>query len=430
MPRLAGAPVPDTALKGEVSGRYVITFGPGKTTEGLAVLENMAGVTGLANAAEFRYSALDVGVFEDPKGGAVFPTIGVAVAPLEDSAVASIKEITGKNSKILAIEPERIFYAITDKLQAEYLRGYRDAVNHLYDRIMATSPRIGATAVSVYQDDAESTWGLKATNVLRSRYAGSAINVAVLDTGLDLLHQDFGHRSITKQSFVQGQDAQDKKGHGTHCIGTACGFKDTNGRRYGIAHDCNIFVGKVLDNSGSGPTSGILAGIEWAVINQCQIISMSLGLAIEAVSAAFEQAGMRALQNGCLLIAAAGNEGPSGKVGQPANSESIMAVAALDSNLHLAWFSTRAGSYNGAQVDISGPGVNVYSCVPMSLGAYGLMSGTSMATPHVAGIAALWAEATGDRGENLWRLLCAKASKDGLALPDPNLGCGLVQAPV
>jgi len=430
MPSQPSFPIPDTAIIEEVTGRYIITFGPGKTTEGLAVLENKAGVTGLANAAEFHDSALDIRVFEDPKGGAVFPTIGVAVARLEDSAVESIEKITGKDSVILAIEPERIFYAISDELPAEYLRGYRDAVNHLYERLMATSARIGATAVSVYQDDAESTWGLKATNVVRSRYAGSAINVAVLDTGLDLQHPDFQRRSITKQSFIQGQDVQDGHRHGTHCIGTACGFKDLNGRRYGIAHNCNIYVGKVLDNSGHGPASGIFAGIEWAINNQCQIISMSLGNRIPDVSPAYEQVGKRALQNGCLIVAAAGNDGPSMKVGQPANSESIMAVAALDSNLMLAWFSSRAGSYHGAQIDISGPGVDVYSSVPMSLGGYALMSGTSMAAPHVSGIAALWAEVTGARGESLWSLLVSRASKDGLALPDPNLGTGLVQAPL
>jgi subtilisin family serine protease len=108
------------------------------------------------------------------------------------------------------------------------------------------------------------------------------VKVAVLDTGLDLGHPDFAGRQITAQSFVQGEQVQDGHGHGTHCIGTACGPR-TPGRlpRYGIAYQAQIFAGKVLSNAGSGGDGGILAGIDWAIRNGCAVVSMSLGSPVE-----------------------------------------------------------------------------------------------------------------------------------------------------
>ena len=144
-------------------------------------------------------------------------------------------------------------------------------------------------------------------------------------------------------------------------------------------------------------------------------------------STAYETVGRRALQNGCLIVAAAGNNGRTGgTVGQPANSQSIMAVAAIDSCLKVADFSAKSGILTGAKVDIAAPGVKVYSSVPMDQGRYDAFNGTSMATPHVAGIAALYAESTGKRGAQLWKLLTSNA----MTLPLPRaVGSGLVQAP-
>jgi subtilisin family serine protease len=326
----------------------------------------------------------------------------------------------------LAIEPERIFYAIEEGLSLDYLRGYRDAVDNLYQK--ATTEEIEAIQKECFADDTQFTWGLKATKVDKSLLTGSGIKVAVLDTGMDLLHPDFAGRSIVSQSFVPGESVQDSNSHGTHCIGTACGFKDLNGRRYGIAHKSTIYVGKVLSNAGSGNTGWILAGMEWAIANGCQVISMSLGNTTRTSSTAYETVGLRALQNGCLIVAAAGNNGASGgTVGQPANSPSIMAVGALDKCLAVANFSARAGKSPGAKVDIAAPGVEIYSSVPMQQERYAAYNGTSMATPHVAGLAALYAESTGKRGSQLWQLLTSRALP--LPLPSASVGSGLVQAP-
>jgi subtilisin family serine protease len=139
----------------------------------------------------------------------------------------------------------------------------------------------------------------------------------------------------------------------------------------------------------------------------------------------------RALKRGTLIVAAAGNEsrrdtGVINPVGRPANSPSIMAVGALDSDLNIAYFSNRGINPQGGQVDIAGPGVNIYSSWPMPT-QYRTISGTSMATPHVAGIAALHAEASGLRGQELWNLLVKTARR--LTLASEDVGAGLVQAP-
>lgn len=348
-------PIPNNIQADETTGRYIITFRDDRVTEGLQALREV-GMTELPSAADFPESATDMAQIE-AAGGMVFPTLGMAVVTLEEDALNRVTAAAEEDSPILDIEPERIFYAIARELQEDYLRGYSDAVNHLYETATVTAPTNGVEPTESYSDDAQSTWGLKATKVINSRYTGRGIRVAVLDTGFDLQHADFRGRKIVSKSFVSGESVQDGHGHGTHCIGTACGFKDVNGRRYGVAYESTIFVGKVLSNAGSGSTAGILAGMEWAIVNQCQVISMSLGNNVPTPSTAYETAGRRALQNGCLIVAAAGNGRRNGyTVGQPANSPSIMAVGAINNSLQLAPFSSGSGSAPGANVDIAGPG--------------------------------------------------------------------------
>lgn len=417
-------PIPETAGADETTGRYIITFREDAVTEGLDLLSDQTGIRGLANAADFPDSALDFGEIE-AAGGAVFPTLGIAVVTLDEGGFSSVMTSAGEDSAILAIEPESIFYAIEEGLSVDYLQGYRDAVNHLYEKATTTDEADIQKQVC-FADDTEFTWGLKATKAMKSLLTGNGMKVAVLDTGMDLLHPDFAGRSIVSQSFVPGEDVQDGMGHGTHCIGTACGFKDINNRRYGIASEATIYVGKVLSNAGSGEGGWIIAGMEWAIVNGCQVISMSLGNTDRNPSIAYENVGRRALKNGCLIVAAAGNHGPK-PVGQPANSPSIMAVAAVDSCLKVAEFSSPSGVFPGCKVDIAAPGVKVYSSLPVDKGRYDAWNGTSMATPHVAGIAALYAESTGKRGAQLWQVLTSHAMT--LQLPSARVGSGLVQAP-
>lgn len=429
----------------QTTGLYIVTFSNDADAEGMSILKKECGIRKLPSAADFAESALDTVQF-DAAGGALFPALGVAVVTLESDVFNRVMGLAGEGSAILDIEPERMFYAIGDgTLPFSYLKGYRDAVNHLFD-VSSTSTREGgdeADAAATFADDAQSTWGLKATRVVNSRYTGQGIKVAVLDTGMDLNHPDFQGRIIQSQSFISGQTVQDQHGHGTHCIGTACGRKSNSGRRYGVAGNSTILAGKVLSNTGSGSTSGIIAGMEWAVTNGSHIISMSLGNSVKTPSTAYETIGRRALQRGCLVVAAAGNHGVQGNsdgstpgtVGQPANSSSILAVAAVNSQILRPTFSCVSGSSSGANVDIAAPGVAVFSSVPdPSVGGnswpprYHSISGTSMATPHVAGIAALYAQAYGVRGAALWQLLTSRALR--LNLPSGHVGAGLVQAPI
>lgn len=434
MSEQASFSIPGSAQVDETTERYVVTFRDNAVEEGLTTLREQAGVARLANAADFPESALDLEQLGAAEG-AVFPTLGVAVVSLDESALNQVMSAAGEDSAILAVEPERVFYAISAELQVEYLEGYRDAVDNLYQKVSTTAPHEtgnGVKPAASFTDDTLSTWGLKATKATTSRYTGRGVRVAVLDTGMDLQHPDFRGRSIVSRSFVPGEEVQDGHGHGTHCIGTACGSKDLNGRRYGVASESTIYVGKVLNNSGSGLTSSILAGMEWAIANQCQVISMSLGNTVPTPSTAYETIGRRALENGCLIVAAAGNHrqrvsNPLGTVGQPANSPSILAVGAVDSGLQLASFSCTSGSELGSSVDIAAPGVAVYSSVPMNRGRYAIFNGTSMATPHVAGIAALYSQAYGVRGPLLWLYLLWMAAR--MPLPSADVGSGLAQAP-
>jgi subtilisin len=170
--------------------------------------------------------------------------------------------------------------------------------------------------------------------------------------------------------------------------------------------------------------------------NGCAIISMSLGASQcggtpAPPSQVFESVGQRALTQGTLIVAAAGNESQRPQlicpVDHPANCRSIFAVAALDTRFQVAPFSCGGLSPQGGQVDIAGPGVAVRSSVPGTL-RYGMKSGTSMATPHVAGIAALFAEANpAVRGNALLNLLVQNARR--LPVPARDIGVGLVQAP-
>jgi subtilisin family serine protease len=434
------------AERGEFTGRYIVAFEEGAEKEGMALLNRSAGIQEIARASDFEDSRVDAETIRDT-GGVFFDEIGVAVVDAPPDAVTSLSAALESRSAILAMEPERILYA----LQAPYLtsgpspvpagggapdtlsyiRGYRDSVAHLFEQLSGGVPESAEAGVAAaFADTALLTWGLQATGVDRSRFSGRGIRVSILDTGIDLHHPDFAGRAITTQSFVPGQTVQDGHGHGTHCAGTACGtLRPSNGRRYGIAYDAQIFVGKVLSNGGSGPDGGILAGINWAVANRCHVVSMSLGAAAPP-SPVYEQVGQRALAAGTLIVAAAGNEsrrpGVISPVGRPANCASFMAVGAIDSRLQIAFFSNRGTPAGGGKVDIAGPGVDVYSSWPMPR-RNNVISGTSMATPHVAGIAALWAEARRVKGASLGQLLTSMARP--LTLSSLDVGAGLVQAP-
>lgn len=414
------------------TGRYLITFKDGAKEEGI----NSLGVQGMrvADAREFSDQATVLEEAGDADA-VVFPEIGVALVsgPAANERSMSVQDAMATDSPYESIDPE--YFVFSNDVFTETMRGYtekteRTSGDFLRGFLQAAemiAKEYGYTTDGQAQLTAEeealalgATWGLNACRVPQSVKSGLGIRVAVLDTGMDTGHPDFLGRSITGASFVTGQPVMDLHGHGTHCIGTSCGTKTPPGTipRYGIGFRASIFAGKVLSNTGSGTQAGVLAGMNWAIANRCAVISMSLG-SPSPVHPAYTAAGQAALNNGCLIIAAAGNE--TSNTGSPANSPTIFSVASLDPNLRPSSFS------NFGKIEIAAPGRDVFSSWPRPT-RYRTISGTSMATPHVAGCAALWAETSSNlRGINLWRKLQATAKH--LPLPATRVGAGLVQAP-
>lgn len=405
------------------TGRYVVVCGD-ETDPGPALSE-IAGMGVVASSRDFGEQAVNM----DEVAGAdavVFAELGMAVVTADPSQVGALRVAAESSGPaIYSLAPEMIHHVLSEP---GYLAGYRDGVADLARRMGASDGRPGSGGLS-FADTAEATWGMQAVGVTAEGPTGAGVRVAVLDTGLDLQHPDFAGRTITSTSFVEGESAQDGHGHGTHCIGTSCGSSSDEGRRYGVATAAEIYAGKVLGDEGSGSDAGILAGINWAVAGGCAIVSMSLGADVAEPHPPYTAAGRRALQRGTLIIAAAGNNAQRpadpGFVGAPANSPDIMAVAAVDADLAIAPFSARSLPGPGGQVDLAGPGVDVFSSWPMPA-RYRSISGTSMATPHAAGVAALWAEITGQRGRELWATLDRECRR--LELPSVDVGAGLVQA--
>lgn len=414
------------------TGRYLATFKEGAAEAGIQSLSATLGMR-VADARDFDKQSVamaDVAAAD----AVVFPEIGVALVGGDAArarGMAAAAEIAS-DSAIESIDPE--YFVFSSGTADEYLRVYGDGGpsnpgDYLRGFVRAAETIAkdlygGAIGAPISQSQEEAlavgaTWGLVACRVPPSARSGNGIKVAVLDTGMDLGHPDFVGRPIVSATFV-GQPVQDLHSHGTHCIGTSCGPQAPAGStpRYGIGFRALIHAGKVLSNSGSSVGGSVLAGMNWAIANRCQVISMSLG-GPGGPQPSYTAAGQAALNNGLLIIAAAGNSG--GPTGSPANSPTIMSVAALDQNLRPASFSSFG------KVEIAGPGVDVFSSVPRPV-RYGVKSGTSMATPHVAGCAALWAETSPSlRGIQLWKKL--QTSARPLPFPASRVGAGLVQAP-
>ena len=228
--------------------------------------------------------------------------------------------------------------------------------------------------------------------------------VAILDSGVANLHDDIAPQVVGYANFVSADtkedpkaDPEDKYGHGTHVAGIVAAKANNKIGVAGVCPDCTILDVKVLNDSGSGSSSAIANGISWAAANGAKVINMSLGQRVS--SRTLEAAVNNAWNEGAVIVAAAGNAGTQAKI-YPGAYPNVIAVAATDNNDAKASFSTY-----GKWVDVAAPGVSVYSTFPnhpfvlgtqngRSMG-YDIASGTSMASPIVAGVAALvWSSQT------------------------------------
>merc|ERR1711983_170999 len=252
------------------------------------------------------------------------------------------------------------------------------------------------------------------------------IKVCVADTGYDLGHEDLPNGSdVTgSDSTSNGSWDSDGHGHGTHCSGTVAGLGGNNEGVVGVIPNnmggkFQLVIGKALSNSGSGSLSGVLAAVQSCVDDGANVVSLSLGGG--GYSQTTDEFYTKLYNDGILFVAAAGNGGSSSKL-YPASYPALMSVAAIDSSKNKASFS----QYND-QVEIAAPGVSVKSTLPND--KYASWSGTSMATPHVAGVAGLlWLYFPECKNYEIRNVMAATAKDLGADGCDTSYGYGLVQA--
>ncbi len=260
-------------------------------------------------------------------------------------------------------------------------------------------------------------WGIDRVNAKGawSVTRGAGVKVAVVDTGIDFDHPDLkvagGFNAIDNS-----KPFKDDNGHGTHVSGTIAAQDDDKGV-VGIAPAVSLYGVKVLNADGSGTFADVIAGIQWTVEHRMDVANFSLGAS--QGTDALKDAVKAASDGGVAIIAAAGNSG--GAVGYPAAYPDCIAVAASDSGDKVASFSSR-----GPEVAVIAPGVAVYSTYMG--GGYQKLSGTSMATPHVAGLAALAVAARGLHGQAAIRQALQEAAQKFPNAPATEQGAGMVDA--
>jgi subtilisin family serine protease len=271
---------------------------------------------------------------------------------------ASLKEIE-KNPNVLRVDDDMVAQALGNNDARAQAKGKTPVL-----------PPAEQLPWGIDRIDAEQAWGITALT--------PKIKIGVIDTGIDLSHADLktnikgGVNTISsRQSYA------DDNGHGTHVAGIIGALHNTIGV-VGVDPNADLYSIKVLNRNGSGYFSDIIEGLDWAIANHLDVVNMSLGAS--SGNASLQDAIKRTHDAGIVIVAAAGNE--SGPVIYPAAYPEVIAVSATDQNNAIAYFSNF-----GPEVDVSAPGVNIYSTYMG--GKYATLSGTSMASPHVAGTAAL-----------------------------------------
>jgi len=315
----------------------------------------------------------------------------------------------------------------------------------------AVSPGTGRTAPSfedgithiwldgkVRADLADSTAQIGAPQVWANGDTGQGVDVAVLDTGVDTAHPDLAGRIVDTRSFVAGEDAEDRNGHGTHVASTIAGTGAASGGvEKGVAPGARLHIGKVLSDAGQGSDSDVLAGMEWAAVDEhARIVNMSLGDPdpSDGTDPLSEAVDRLSAQTGALFVIAAGNTGGSGTIGSPGAAADALTVGAVDGGDTLADFSSQGPRVGDGALkpEITAPGVDILAArsqyAAEGEGYYQTLSGTSMATPHVTGAAALIAAEHPDLTGAQLKDLLTSTSKQTPAYSAFQAGSGRVDA--
>ncbi len=324
---------------------------------------------------------------------------------------AGLKVIVGyrgaaKTAKADVRDAGTVRRALTS-LNADAVQTPQDATADLWDAV-TDGDRTASGVARVWLDGVRkasldtSVGQIGAPKAWQAGYDGKGVKIAVLDTGVDATHPDLKGQVTAAKNFTSAPTTGDVVGHGTHVASIAAGTgAQSKGTYKGVAPGAKILNGKVLDDAGFGDDSGILAGMEWAAAQGADIVNMSLGgmdtPETDPLEAAVDKL---SAEKGILFAIAAGNEGPQ-SIGSPGSADSALTVGAVDDQDKLADFSSTGPRLGDGAVkpDLTAPGVDITAAsakgndiakeVGEKLAGYMTISGTSMATPHVAGAAAL-----------------------------------------
>jgi len=290
---------------------------------------------------------------------------------------------------------------------------------YVYRRVPAVAMQVTAEGLSKLEEDPDviAVWPdlpvhtmldvsaphIRVPEVWAESGRGAGIRVAVVDTGIDAEHPDLAGRVVATASFTGGS-AADGNGHGTHVAGIIAGNGTASEGRYvGMAPEALIYAAKVLRDDGSGRMSDVMAGMEWAVDQEVQVINLSLGSDVPSDGTdPLSELCDAVVAEGIVVCVAAGNAGPApGSVGSPASARQVITIGATTDDDRIASFSSRGPTKDGrTKPDVVFPGVDIVACraTGTHMGTpvgehYTQASGTSMATPHASGVAALLLEA-------------------------------------
>ncbi|MET7367475.1 S8 family serine peptidase [Streptomyces sp. NPDC005566] len=339
----------------------------------------------------FNISTLVEMGYDDKRSGgipliATYPAGTARSLPAAPRGSKTVRRLESVNGAALKADKDDARAFWSDISRSQKSRSLDNGIAELW-----LDGRVEATlADSVPQVNAPQAWA--------AGFDGKGTTVAVLDTGIDATHPDVKDRILQAKSFIPGEEVVDKHGHGTHVASTIAGSgAASDGADKGVAPGADLLVGKVLDDSGSGADSGIIEAMEWAKAEGADVVSMSLGSSIpdDGTDPMAQAVDALSADGGPLYVIAAGNAYGEGTIGAPGSAAKALTIAAVDKQDVRADFSSMGPltRSNGLKPDLSAPGVDINAAasqaIPGISGMYQQMSGTSMATPHVAGAAAI-----------------------------------------